>query len=155
MAAPSVVTGTVQAKLYVKTKASAFSTPADFAAAKAALATTANLSNNTTAFGPISKSGNPVEYTPFGEEVTKSIAGAASLSEISFTVTIIESDTLHSSLLVASVGKFIEVGLVKTKGSNEVMYYARGEVSGSEQTFDTPNELTITIALAESPSRFA
>ena len=158
MAAPSVVTGTVQQVLYVKVGTTVFTTPADYAAAIGAsgfkVTASDNLAINTTAFGPISKTGNPVEYTPFGESTTRSIAGAASLSELSFTITVVEANTVHSALLAAAIGGFIEIGVIKGKGTNQVMYYARGEISGSEQTFETPNELTITMALAENSSRF-
>ena len=162
MAAPSVVTGTVQAKLFMNTGTSTYTTPDDHADATSAAhfdtTKTDHLVKNCTSFGPVTKSGNPVEYTPYGDGETSSVAGAASLGELSFTITAIESDTVHGQLLTADVGAFIEVGLLKSTGSSgstkEVIYYARGTVSGSEQTFDTPNELTLTIALAEAPSRF-
>ena len=150
MAAPSVVTGTVEAKVYATVADAAYTTPTNLTKTKTAVTTQVK---NCTSFGPITKSGNPVEFTPFGESTTKTVAGAASLGELSFTCTILESDTLHAALLGATVGKFIQVMCLKASGSNEAAYYARGTISGSEQTFDTPNELTITIALAEAPVR--
>jgi len=106
-------------------------------------------------FGPITATGNPSEWTPYGSGTTKSIAGAASLGEFPVRVVVTESNQLHAAIINASVGAAIEVGLVKSEGSNKVAYYAYGEIASNENAFETPAEFGFSLALAAKPTRIA
>ena len=155
MAAPSSPTGTVQHKVFVHLEA-ATADPKTLAAAKTAVdddGSDTGLLKNATSFGPIDLSGNPVSFTPLGSGTTKTVAGAADLGELPIRFVPVESVTLDASLVGAKVGTKIQVGLLKVDSSKEVMYYARGEISGLNIGFDTPAEAEIRIALAANPVR--
>ena len=153
MAAPSSPTGTVQHIVYVKL-AAATSDPGDLAKAKTAVVADSNKLVNATSFGPIDLSGNPVSFTPLGSGTTKTVAGAADLGELPIRFVPVESVALDASLVGAKVGTKIQVGLLKKSGSDETIYYARGEISGLNIGFDTPAEAEIRIALAANPVRY-
>ena len=146
MAAPSSPTGTIQHKAYAKLSNSASVNTVAKVEALTSL-------SNCIAFGPISATGNPSEWTPMGEGTTKSIAGAASLGELTVRIVATESNSLHSALLSADVGDKIEAGIVKVSGSDKVAYYAYGTLASKEITFETPAEFGFTIALAANVSR--
>ena len=148
MAAPSSPTGTIQHKIYINYDNTTTNSRNTLTKAKTAVST---LLGDVVAFGPITKTGNPSEYTPFGESTSKTIAGAASLGEL--TCRVVVTETTHATLLGKSPGDEVEVLAIKKDGSAEVGYYATGEFLSTETTFDTPGEYGFTIALSEEPSR--
>ena len=154
MATPLTPTGTVQHAVYVLM--SHVSKDEDTYAKLSAtgkLIVAANLLGDVIAFGPITKTGNPSEWTPFGSGTTRSIAGAASLGELTVRFVVSESNAIQGRLYSASIGDKIEVAGVKNDGTGMMAYYAYGTLASTEVTFDTPGEYGFTIALADSPRR--
>ena len=153
MVAPATVTGAVQARLFVKTATSAFSTPTDLAAAKGAsgfnTSQETNLLKNCTAAPEFGRTGNTETYNPIGQTTSSTIPAQADLSEVPFEFAIIEADTLHDALLDSGPATFIELGLEKKVGTAEVIYYAKGSVSSVSANNETPATATVTVALAE------
>ena len=157
MAAPNTPTGTIQHIVYAKSgNGSKDENTYAKLVASGKIINTANKLGDCIAFGPISATGNPSEWTPMGEGTTKSIAGAASLGELTIRVVATEGNTLHNTLLNMAVGAKLEAAVVKTDSgdtSKDVAYYAYGTLASKETTFETPGEFGFTIALAANVQR--
>ena len=154
MAQPSNPTGTVQHTAYIlMSHASVAEDTYAKLSATGKLIVAANLLGDVIAFGPITKTGNPSEWTPFGSGTTKSIAGAASLGELTVRFVVSEGDAVQGRIYSASIGDKIEVAGVKNDGVGMMAYYAYGTLASTEVTFDTPGEYGFSIALADSPKR--
>ena len=173
MAATAKPTSTIQHFVYCKLAAPSVSNPSSSTNLTAVVhssgtlvtvqsnnLTSSNRLVNTISAGPVSKTGNPSEYTPYGEATSKTIAGPASLGEFPVRFVVDEDDTLHASLLAASPGAKIELATIKATGLGAagyklVAYYMRGTILSQEITFDTPGECGFSIALDREPIRLA
>ena len=100
-------------------------------------------------------SGNPIEYTPAGSGTTKSVPGAASLGEFSFTVAVDNSNTIHSSLAGYEAGDpAAVVVLTKTATTAQTATYLLGSISAVSKAWATGGDyqrLTVSMALSQKP----
>ena len=112
----------------------------------------ANLVYDPESIGDQEQSGNPIEYTPYGSDVTKSIAGAASLGEFVFSFFLDNTNALHETLMGLSAGDAIECAVnTSTGATNKTVDYVRGQVSSvtKRTPVDSPQVGEIGIALAQ------
>lgn len=106
--------------------------------------------------GDQEQSGNLIEYTPYGAQTTKSIAGAASLGEFTFSFYLDNSNTLHQTLLDLGAGDDIECAVVTTSGTAAITVdYIRGEVSSTSKRtpIDSPQVGEVGVALSQAVKR--
>ena len=153
MAAPGVLTGGIQETLYVKLNDS-ITDPTTLAKWKEGVGASANLVKNAEVPGPYTESANTTEFTPIGTSTVTTLSAPSGLTDFTFSFAIVETDTLHASLIGTTNGKGIEVGILKKVSSAEAAYYFKGTVAGKELSYETPNTCTITISLSAAVKRF-
>ena len=153
MAATSAPTGKPQHKVYATApSASQAAAAADLAAAKAlAIAANQVIDADPPEF---ERSGNKVTWQPVGEQVERSIADTASLSDLAISFAITESNSVHDRLIDAEIGEYCDVVVSKIVGAAEAYYYARGQILGVVTSFDTPARATVTLNQTDNWVRF-
>ena len=154
MAAPSGQTGRKSEKYYA-VLASVFAHPAvvNFAALEGAakLVIAANELKEVVDATPLAAEANPIRWTPFGAETSRSIAGVPELQDFTATVALDASDTLHAALQDGAIGTGYALAKHFKKGAGEQIAYARGELaSRSDETPEgSPRSMAVTFTLIQ------